>query len=100
MISNPYKRSKNGARVLTDELSMDRTAMANERTLLSYVRTGLAFGITGAGVIRFFESFVPLLLGWGLIVLGILVTTLGAWHFRRIARHILASRSPDIDETD
>jgi len=79
---------------------MDRTAMSNERTLLSYVRTGLAFGITGAGVIKFFKSFVPLLLGWGLVVLGVLVAALGVWHFRRIAGHISACRIPDIDGTD
>ena len=100
MRRNPYKKFQDSERVLTDELAMDRTAMANERTLLSYIRTGLAFGITGAGVIKFFESFVPLLLGWGMVVLGVLVVVLGVWHFRRIAGHISACRTPDMNEID
>lgn len=36
--------------ILRDKLALDRTRMANQRTLLAYVRTGMYFTVTALGV--------------------------------------------------
>lgn len=41
---------------LRDNLSVDRTIFANERTFLVYIRTLLSFLASGATVINFFEN--------------------------------------------
>lgn len=41
---------------IRDSLALSRTMMANERTLLAYVRTGMTFMISGAGIIRFIQD--------------------------------------------
>jgi putative membrane protein len=37
---------------LRDHLAIDRTRLANERTLLSFIRTGLYFSVMGLTVIK------------------------------------------------
>ncbi len=51
-----------------------RDRLANERTLLAYVRTALALVIAGLSVSRFFERPV---LGWTLVGLGIITICAG-----------------------
>jgi putative membrane protein len=56
-MSPPYDRFKNNELILRDELAVDRTLLANERTLLAYLRfkgigylclpVGIALGIFG-----------------------------------------------------
>ncbi len=40
----------------SDYLAIDRTVMANERTLLAYIRTGVGLLIAGLALIRFFKQ--------------------------------------------
>ena len=99
MTSNPYERFQSGDLILRDELAVDRTALANERTLLSYIRTGLALGVTGAGAIKFFGSLIAVLLGWCFVVLALVVVGLGVSRFRRVAGHLSTCRKPPVGVT-
>lgn len=40
----------------SDYLAIDRTVMANERTLLAYIRSGVGLLIAGLALIRFFKQ--------------------------------------------
>jgi putative membrane protein len=53
---NPYARFREHSLTLNDYLAIDRTVLANERTLLSYVRTGLTQIIMGGSALKFFDS--------------------------------------------
>ena len=67
---------------LRDHLARDRTVLANERTLLSYLRT--AFGMLAGGVtlLKLFPDDRWLgCVGVGLLVAGTLVTAVGTWRF-------------------
>ncbi len=68
------------------EMDRLRTSLANERTLLAYIRTALTLLIFGAGAIKFFPDN-PAALASGLIILvgGVLVLAWGINHFCRVS---------------
>lgn len=60
--------------ILRDFLAIDRTRLANQRTLLSMVRTGLYFMVMGLSVLSLtslkeLEPFIPLFFVIGLVIL-------------------------------
>lgn len=74
---------------LADHLALDRTQLANERTLLAYLRTALMLIVSGATAIKFFgDSLAIILTGWLLIGLGVLVGSLGIGRFVAMRRSI------------
>lgn len=79
-----------------EDLGLIRTHLANERTLLAYVRTALAFLAAGAGLIHFFPARSSAVIGGGLVALGAFVLAVGAARFvqvRRLVNRAEESRS-------
>lgn len=70
---------------LRDNLALTRTRLANERTLLAYLRTGIMLSATGATAIKLFPG-EPLMhaTGWGLVGCAAVVAAVGGWRFRRV----------------
>lgn len=75
---------KNEHLFLRDHLSAQRTILANERTLLSYIRTALTLFAAGVSFIKFFGYVMIELLGWLLLPLGILILIKGVISFRKM----------------
>ena len=71
---------------MRDRLAAVRTALANERTLLGYVRTALALVIGGVGALKVFAHDVTDVLGWLLIAVGIVLLLVGLARYRTVAR--------------
>ena len=72
-----------------DRLALVRTELANERTLLAYGRTGLMVTATGATLIKFFaDSTVPPVIGWGLMVGGVVIGVIGVARFVNLRRRL------------
>jgi len=68
-----------------NELDKLRTTLANERTLLAYIRTALALLIFGMAAIKFFpETALIVILGWLFMASGVFVLVWGIGHFRRV----------------
>jgi len=69
--------------VLREKLSIDRTEMANDRTLLSFIRTALYFAVAGITV----NSLLKLRYGWLIElvfwILSIFLLTIGLIKFYR-----------------
>ena len=64
---------------------MERTHLANERTLLAYVRTALSMLGGGAVVLHFFPlNATANAIGWVLVGTGALVLVLGIFRFFRV----------------
>jgi putative membrane protein len=75
--------------VFCEQLSLDRTALSNERTFLSYIRTALAVFLTGATLIKFYNSLVLTIVGWGMLGAGLFIFGVGLLRYRRIKRRLI-----------
>src|SRR3954469_10754632 len=68
--------------ILRDHLALDRTRLANERTLLAYLRTALMLVVAGATAERVMGgSTAVIVTGWTMIVFGVAVAAFGTWRF-------------------
>ncbi len=81
MNHDPYTRFKREELILRDYLAADRTALANERTLLSYIRTSVALAAAGGSLIHFLGSLVANIGGGLLLALAAGILGLGLQRF-------------------
>jgi len=81
-----YYRTFAERMILRDHLAADRTELANERTLLAYIRTALTLFIAGASFVQFFGNIILIYLGWIFMPLGVAVTYLGFKRYYRMKK--------------
>jgi putative membrane protein len=81
--SSPYA-GRGQQLILRDVLAIDRTRLANERTLLSWIRTALMLLVSGVTLLKLFEGVLVMeVLGAVLIPAGILTAGLGVRRYLR-----------------
>lgn len=68
---------------LRDHLAIGRTTLANERTLLAYIRTAMAAFIAGVSLIKFFDSIIIEIIGWIFVPSGIITIIVGLIRFQK-----------------
>ena len=70
-------------------LDRERTALANERTLLSYIRTALAMA-AGGGSLRYLPNLPDAVRAgsWTLFGLAAICLVVGLWRFTVVARRL------------
>lgn len=78
--------------VLREYLAIERTRLANERTLLTYIRTGLYFLVAGSTLGHLIDTAFWNLMGVPLTAVGGIVAVLGVIRFVRVSRKIERSR--------
>jgi len=72
-----------------DHLALMRTDLANERTLLAYLRTSLMSAGSGLTLIKFFADLNSAIqIGWGFLVLGAIIALIGVIRFLRMRAHM------------
>jgi putative membrane protein len=77
--------------ILRDRLALDRTHLANERTLLAYARTAFMLLAAGATAIKALpEDRWAVVAGWTLLGLGAVMTSFGVRRFIVVRRRIVA----------
>ena len=74
--------------ILRDHLAVDRTALANERTFLAYLRTALCMAVAGVSLHHFFPSTVLGYLGQTIGVFSIFLIVLGYRRYRKMRRRV------------
>lgn len=74
--------------ILRDYLAMERTKLANERTLLSYIRSSLYLLLGGIAIIQLegFESIK--FIGYISLGLTILLIIIGIYRFQKLNRQL------------
>lgn len=80
-----------------EELAIQRTTLANQRTLLSFITASLTMSIAGISLIKFFSSESKHLFGGALIGLSLLTLALGIRNYFHHKNRIrsLAMKAPN-----
>jgi putative membrane protein len=78
--------------ILRDQLAIDRTLLANERTLMSYLRSGVALFIAGVSIIHFSHEVWFTVTGFLCLPFGFFTVLFGILRFRKMDRAIAAAR--------
>lgn len=74
--------------ILRDYLALERTKLANERTLLSYIRSSLYLLIGGIALIQL-EGFESIhFLGYASLILTVLFLVIGVQRFYKLNRRL------------
>jgi len=82
-VSSPYA-GRAQQLILRDVLAIDRTRLANERTLLAWLRTALMLLVSGVTLLKLFEGILVMeVLGAVLIPAGIFAGGLGLRRYLR-----------------
>lgn len=99
MKDEPYSKYCADNLILRDELAIDRTLLANERTLLSYLRFAVALLIAGVSIIHFLNQGWFWLLGLTCIPVGIITGIIGVVRYRKMNQSIIRIRNQSKTET-
>ena len=73
---------------MRDQLAAIRTSLANERTVLAYMRTGLALFIGAATARELVEDPTLRTIGTIFAVLGLVTLAFGVWRFFAVRRQV------------
>lgn len=99
MKETPYSKYRADNLILRDELAIDRTLLANERTLLSYLRFAVALLIAGVSIVHFSTEGWFRVLGLACIPTGIITGIIGVARYRRVNQSIVRIRNQSETET-
>ncbi len=78
--------------ILREHLAIERTRMANQRTLLSFLRTGLYFLVAGSTLGQLVNTTFWKYMGVPFIMVGVLIVAIGAVDYFKGRRKLSASR--------
>lgn len=78
--------------VLREHLAIERTKLANETTLLAYVRTGLYFVVAGSTLGQLMHTMFWNIMGIPLVGMGLIIVLIGFIRYMRLKKSIEASR--------
>ncbi len=73
---------------LADRLALERTALANDRTLLAYVRTALGLLAAGVTVLKLFASNGMQMVGYILIASGVCALVIGLMNYHEVRNRL------------
>ena len=74
--------------ILRDHLAVERTKLANERTLLSYIRTSLYLVLGGIAFLGMRDLEEIKNLGYFSLSLSIIVIVIGIFRFYQLKKHL------------
>lgn len=77
---------------LSEQLALDRTILANERTFLSYSRTSLTVFVVGVTFIKLFNFPIIEILGWVFLPISFVIFFLGVRTFKKIRAELYGMR--------
>lgn len=96
MEREPYETMPKSALIARDWLAIDRTRLANERTLLAYLRTAMTTFLIGMSFVHlpYFHPDPELdrdlytVFGWMLVATSIVVFVVGVYRFETVRRRL------------
>lgn len=84
-----YKNYHHERMKLGDLLALDRTRLANERTLLAYLRLAIMIAVSAVSILKLLPQDPTLvLIAWAMLPFALFLTVIGAVRSRRLARSL------------
>jgi len=74
--------------ILRDHLAMERTKLANERTLLSYIRTSLYLVLGGIAFLGMKDLSEMKSMGYGALIASAIILIIGVMRFYQLKNHL------------
>ena len=87
------KKPVNKDLILRESLAIERTKMANDRTLLSFIRTSLYFSIAGITINSLLHLAYGREIEAGFIITALVVLAVGIYKYRQSGKKIRESRN-------
>lgn len=78
--------------VLREYLAIERTKLANQTTLLAYIRTGLYFLVAGSTLGEFVQTTFWKIAAWPLITIAVVIVIAGTIRYRKVQKTIELSK--------
>lgn len=88
MLASTDKNEIGKGLILRDYLALERTKLANERTLFSYIRTSFYLLTVGIGIFQIESISRMEWLAWVCIIAGIVLFFLGFIRFCRMKKYL------------
>ena len=81
-------------------LAIGSTSMANERTLLAFIRTSMTFVIMGIGMIKYLAHPVFDAIGWICVVIAGILLIWGVYRYRRVRKGLREITPEDLQASE
>jgi putative membrane protein len=90
-MGNTIEKNINKDLILRERLAVQRTYMANQTTLLSFIRTSLYFFVAGLSIRSFFKVEILFILEPIFFIFSLLIAAIGLIQFLKQKKAIKAS---------
>jgi len=97
-LHNPFKPKVINEKKLREHLALERTKLANERTLLAYIRASLYLLIAGIALIQI-EKYPHLhWVGYVSLIVCVLFVLIGVWRYVALEKKLKNLLLPDEED--
>jgi len=90
---NPKTLKPPYEQIIHDRDALVRLHLANQRTVLSYMRTALTLFVAGVSFIQFFDSLILEIVGWAFVPMGLSTMAIGIYRYNVVRRRMRHFRS-------
>jgi putative membrane protein len=95
---NPFKSRRIDEKFIREHLALERTKLANERTLLSYIRSSLYLFIGGLAILQIKEYEHVQWLGYLSLFICIVFISIGIYRYIHLNRKLRKLLQPDAED--
>lgn len=95
---NPFKSRMIDEKLIREHLALERTKLANERTLLSYIRSSLYLFIGGLAILQVKEYSHVQWLGYLSLFICIVFISIGIYRYIHLNRKLRKLLQPEPEE--
>lgn len=95
---NPFKSRRIDENLIREHLALERTKLANERTLLSYIRSSLYLFIGGLAILQVKEYSHVQWLGYLSLFICIVFISIGIYRYIHLNRKLRKLLQPQVEE--
>lgn len=97
-LRNPFRTRSIDEKLIREHLALERTKLANERTILSYIRASLYLLIGGLALIQIKEYEHIKWIGYLSLFICVLFITIGIWRYIVLDKKLKKLLQPDEEE--